>query len=199
MSTTTTLPPDLINPTTIYSLSAVALITTISLLLPHLLLPTRAQGRSRALFAWSTFSSLIHFTIETPYLYNCFFTFVPINRVTPPSAPTLPMTAPGVYFLNQPSRLYGAFYGQGLTAKLWQEYARADKRWGGADLGIISLELLTCAIMAPLAVLVCVNLTRGNTGAAWFWGCVVATSELYGGMYIRSRLPLRSLSRRTNG
>lgn len=94
------------------------------------------------------------------------------------------MTAPGVYFLNQPSRLYGAFYGDGITAKLWQEYARADKRWGGADLVIISLEILTVGIMAPLAVWVCVSLARGDAGKAWFGMVIVATGELYGGMFL---------------
>lgn len=41
------------------------------------------------------------------------------------------VTPPGVYFLGQKDRLYGSAYGTGPTSLLWQEYAKADKRWGG--------------------------------------------------------------------
>ncbi|KAI9726630.1 MAG: hypothetical protein M1828_000997 [Chrysothrix sp. TS-e1954] len=103
------------------------------------------------------------------------------------------MTPQGVYFMGQSERLYGAFYGTSPTARLWQEYARADARWGGSDLGIISLELLTVFVMAPLSVGICYYLARahgasvsgaersGAQAKAWILMIVVATGELYGG------------------
>lgn len=80
-------------------------------------------------------------------------------------------------------RNYGSAYGTNPFAKLWQEYAKADKRWGGADLTVISLELLTVFGAGPLAVWVCELLRRGRGEEArlWFWASVLATGELYGG------------------
>lgn len=69
-------------------------------------------------------------------------------------------------------------------ARLWQEYAKADKRWGGADLTIVSIELLTVFIAGPLAVYVCQLLRRQDrSGKLWFWAIVLATGELYGGKF----------------
>ena len=149
----------------------------------RLLLPASSTRKTRALFIWSVFDFGTHFLIEAPYLYACFFISTPISTLPKlfPTRHNLPMTPPGVYFLNDPSRLYGAYYGDSLPAKLWQEYGRADKRWAGADLTIISLEILTCGVMAPLSVLVCYLLAKGKFGAGWFWAAVVATGELYGG------------------
>ena len=206
---------DLITPTTVYSLYvsphppayptnptphslAMTAIITFAILSSRLVLPRHASLKTRFLFIWHAFDFTTHFAIEAPYLYNCFYTFLPINSLHSSSLPALlpgltrpimAMTPPGTYFKNEPSRLYGAFYGEGVTAKLWQEYARADRRWGGADLGIVSLELLTCGVMAPLAVAVCVLLARGKVGAAWFWAAVVATGELYGGAFCLSYFP----------
>jgi len=95
------------------------------------------------------------------------------------------MTAPGVYFMGQKDRLYGAFYGTTIMSKLWQEYAAADKRWGGSDLTVISLELLTVGVMGPLALYVFTLLARAKYRQAWFWACVIATGEIYGGMSLR--------------
>ena len=94
------------------------------------------------------------------------------------------MTPPGTHFLGRTDRLYGAFYGDNLTSKLWREYAAADRRWGGTDLGVISLELLTVFVMAPIAVAVCESLRREKHGQAFFLMSIVATGELYGGMFI---------------
>ena len=73
---------------------------------------------------------------------------------------------------------------------MWREYAKADRRWGGSDLTVVSLELLTVGLMAPVAVWVCCCLsrnsrieTRGLGGSEWFWMVVLATGELYGGEY----------------
>jgi len=115
-----------------------------------------------------------------------------------------------VYFLGYENRLYGSNYGleTNLLAALWREYAKADRRWGGSDLTVISLELLTVFLGGPVAVWVCVCLARDSSspsvkegekskvgghrgsgsgkkglglGRAWFWMVVLATGELYGG------------------
>ena len=172
--------PDLVTPATVYSLLALSGIVFLAIASSRALLPASATLKTRILFIWHAFDFTTHFAMEAPFLYNTFFTYTQINKIIP-GRPNLPMTPPGVYFLNQPSRLYGAFYGEGLTAKMWQEYARADKRWGGSDLGIVSLELLTCGVMAPLGLVACLSMIRGKWGAAYFFMSVVAVGELYGG------------------
>ena len=94
-----------------------------------------------------------------------------------------------MYFLGYKDRLYGSQYGNSASAKLWQEYAKADRRWGGADLTVISLELLTVFGAGPLAVGVCELIRRGDKGGRlWFWASVLATGELYGGELIDTSL-----------
>lgn len=91
--------------------------------------------------------------------------------------------------------MYGAAYGSGVFSKLWQEYAKADRRWGGADLTVVSLEILTVFAGGPLALWICGMLVAGEgkeqgrgggaqggvSAKAWFWMVVLATGELYGG------------------
>lgn len=60
-------------------------------------------------------------------------------------------------------------------------YAKADKRWGEADLTVISLELLTVFGAGPLALWICTGIARRDYRVA-FWMIVLATGELYGGM-----------------
>lgn len=61
------------------------------------------------------------------------------------------LTPPDVYWLGREDRIYGANYGEGMFSRLWQEYAKADRRWGGTDVGVVSLEVLTVFVGAPLA------------------------------------------------
>ncbi|GAB7348754.1 hypothetical protein MBLNU459_g7486t1 [Dothideomycetes sp. NU459] len=143
-------------------------------------LPASAGPKTRFLFVWHAFDALIHFLLEGSYLHNCFYSSasLPLPPSTPQQPPLLPA---GVHFLARPDRLYGAAYGQNPTSALWREYAKADARWAGADLTVVSLELLTVFVGGPLAVYVCACLARGERGRAWFWMCVLATGELYGG------------------
>jgi EXPERA (EXPanded EBP superfamily) len=60
-------------------------------------------------------------------------------------------------------------------------YAQADKRWGGADLTVVSLELLTVFGAGPLAAYICYGIQRRDY-RVMFWMIVLATAELYGGM-----------------
>lgn len=174
--------PDFISLTTILSLSAVLGIFLTAYTANRILLPAGTASKFRYLFIWHAFDALVHFSLEGSFLYNCFFTTLPLRKIVQdPSLHALAMTPPGMYFLGKQDSLSGAFYGQGVTAKLWQEYAKADKRWGGTDLTVISLELLTVGVMGPLAVLVCWLLSRGEEGRAWFVMIFIATGELYGG------------------
>ena len=59
-------------------------------------------------------------------------------------------------------------------------YARADKRWAGADLGVISLELLTVFFDGPVALYVTYLIAKKSSKAS-FWMIILATCELYGG------------------
>lgn len=89
--------------------------------------------------------------------------------------------------------MYGAAYGTGPSARLWQEYAKADRRWGVSDANVISLELLTVFLGGPTAVYICYLLWRSSSsrisasakgaakGKLWLVAPVLATAELYGG------------------
>ncbi|KAF2674335.1 Emopamil-binding protein [Microthyrium microscopicum] len=185
-----------IDTTTVTSLLAALSLFVIAYALGNVVLPKQSSKRTRVLFVWHLFDSLIHFTFEGSFLYNCFFTYIdlpgPPSYLSPSHAI---LTPPGVYFLGQSNRLYGSAFGNNPTAKLWQEYTKADKRWGGADLTVISLELLTVLIGGPLAAYICYLLSKGHgdttstsskmkslmTGKLSFWLIVLATGELYGG------------------
>ena len=197
MATATEPPtPSLFTITTLLSL-----LSTLALLLTAYgasirLLPSSTSTKLRILYIWHLFDALIHLILEASFLYNCFFTFVALPARTtdyphPASASTSysAFTPRDVYFLSDTENLYGSFYGTNPFALLWQEYAKADKRWGGADLTVISLELLTVLLAGPLAVYITELVRRGGwsgnggaiTGKLWFWGSVLATGELYGG------------------
>lgn len=81
----------------------------------------------------------------------------------------------------------------GPAAVLWQEYARADKRWGFADPTVVALEILTVAGGAPLAFYILVLIRRSFSSSSTtlsisnshasrhFWTIVLCVAELYGG------------------
>jgi len=188
-----------IDQVTVFSLLAALSLLIIAYLASLRLLPSTASTRTRVLFIWHSFDSLIHFIFEGSFLYNCFTVFLPISEKIKftylnGKAP-LDLYAPGVHFLGFKDRYYGSAYGTSPTAKLWQEYAKADARWGGSDLTVISLELLTVFIGGPLAAYIAYLLAKGHgdVGAAAangkkslggklaFWTIVLATGELYGG------------------
>ncbi|SMR49165.1 unnamed protein product [Zymoseptoria tritici ST99CH_1E4] len=170
--------PSIISTTTILSLLSTLLILLAAYLSSLALLPKHSTPQTRFLFIWHAFDALIHFFLEGSYLYNCFFSYAVVDPADLLSASAyLP---PNVYFLGHSDRVYGSEYGSNVFAKLWMEYARADKRWGGSDLTVISLELLTVFIGGPIALYICHSL-RKERPSAWFWMTVLATAELYGG------------------
>ena len=184
MSTSTPTPTSslIIDRTTILSLLSTLFLLASAYFLSLRLLPSTTTSKLRILFIWHAFDALIHFCLEGSFLYNCFFTYTTVPHTSDyPHPASIPAAG---YFLGYADRLYGSQYGNNPFAKLWQEYAKADKRWGGADLTVISLELLTVFGAGPLAVWICVLIRGGASerGRLWFWGTVLATGELYGGM-----------------
>jgi len=166
---------DHIDQSTILSLAAV-----LGLLLGAYSLSLRVLSRDtprslRVLFIWHAFDALIHTIFEGSFLYNCFFTSAPFDP-----AVAHPASAAITNFLARPDRLYGAAYGDNWATKLWMVYAQADRRWAGADLTVVSLELLTVLGAGPLAAYICWGIARRDFRSA-IWMIVLATAELYGG------------------
>ncbi|PWY71711.1 EBP-domain-containing protein [Aspergillus heteromorphus CBS 117.55] len=161
---------------------ALCLMPTAYLLGERLITGTFNQ-RGRLLFMWHAYDALTHLFIEGPFLYHCFFSYSTIS----------PSHNRGPIFLNQKDRAYGATYSNWPTARLWQEYAKADHRWGGADSTVISIELLTVFLGGPAAVYICYLLWKISNqsiparergalrGRLWMTSIALATAELYGG------------------
>ena len=145
------------------------------------LLPAKCTTKTRLLFTWHLFDAFVHITLGGTYLYNVFFTSMStLNIAYTRGLHSQPMTPPGVSFLGDSKHLHGPFYGTSDSARLWQEYAKADKRRGGSDPTITSIELIAVFVMAPLAAYVCYLLLNQRHSKARFWMAVVAVSELYG-------------------
>src|SRR5262249_14224849 len=118
-------------------------------------LPATTPRTYRYLFLWHAFDLLTHFIVESSYLYHCFFSFIQL----PPGSydspdPTISRDAIP-YLYGRVDRRYGASYSNSVTARMWQEYAKADRRWAGADPAVISLEILTVGLAGPAATYIC--------------------------------------------
>lgn len=186
---------DIIDTTTILSLLSTLTILVAAYTLSLYSLSPSSTLKTRVLFVWHAFDALIHFILEGSYLYNCFFAFTQVTTaataVNKSSQMVSAFLPPNVHFLGSThsTRLYGANHGTSPFSALWREYAKADARWGGTDLTVVSLELLTVFVMGPVAVWICTCLARSSnatgrsprSGSEWFWMIVLATGELYGG------------------
>ncbi|KAG5289148.1 EBP domain-containing protein [Histoplasma ohiense] len=185
-------PAFLLDLPTALSLAAALSLLPLASLLTVTLIPSKRPKTDRVLFFWHAYDALTHLIIEGCFLYNCFFISTEIPAVTA-------QHLPGPHFLDQPQRLYGAAYGTGPTSRLWQEYGKADSRWLGADLGVVSLELLTVLLGGPAAVYICYALYKSSSAESsssssdaavqtakyrskmWFVAIGLAVAELYGG------------------
>jgi hypothetical protein len=170
-----------VDKTTAISLLAVLMILNAAYSLSRSVLDKSTPSRLRILFVWHAFDFLIHTIFEGSFLYNCFFTSAPFD-------PAIHHPAAITNFLGKSDRVFGAAYGDNWATKLWMVYAQADKRWGGADLTVISLELLTVFGAGPLALYICRGIQKKDFMAS-FWMIVLATAELYGGEYLHSSNP----------
>lgn len=182
-------PPFTLDLSTGLCLALVFSFVPIAQLLGSLVLPKTISKTYYVLFLWCAFDVLTHSIVEGSFLYHCFFSYEPITVTDFPHPASL---GKGPYFLGYSDRNYGSWYSDGPLARLWQEYAKADARWGGADLTVISLELLTVLLAGPAAAYICYLIAKVSnaTDAAlkakldarmWFVAIVLSTGELYGG------------------
>jgi hypothetical protein len=131
MATSSTLPPDLFDQTTIISLLATVAILAVALALSRQVLDPKTSSSLRFLFIWHAFDALIHFFLEGSFLYHCFFSSLPVADLPNPSS-----YFPDPHnFLGHTDRIHGSQAGgENPFAQLWMVYARADRRWAGIDL-----------------------------------------------------------------
>lgn len=193
MASADTLPPDLFDTTTLLSLAATLAIALTGIFLARVFLPASTPSAKRFLFIWHAADALCHTILEGSFLYQCFFSSIPVSSL-PEGAAASYVPTPYNFLGTGDERVFGAQVGEGPFAALWMVYARADKRWGGVDLGVVSLELLTVFVDTALAVAVCYCLARKNP-LANVWMIVLATCELYGGM---RRTPFPRLNEGSN-
>lgn len=179
--TTTTpggLPPDLFDATTLKSLASVVVILSVAYGTSLKALAPTTSGPLRFLFVWHLFDALIHFMLEGSFLYHCFFTWLPLSELAVKDVANYQPTPTN--FLGTTDRIYGSQAGEGFWANLWMVYAKADKRWAGSDLTVISLELLTVFVVGPMAVWVCYDIAKQNPRYN-ITMIMLATAEIYGG------------------
>ncbi len=141
------LPADLFDPTTLVSLASTVAILGAAYGASLVALDRRTASPSRRfLFVWHAFDALIHFCLEGGFLYHCFFSWLPLSAVPNPLA-----LAPTAHnYLGRPGRAYGPQAGgNGALARLWMVYAKADRRWAGADLVRAFFPLLPIFFPSP--------------------------------------------------
>ncbi|PHH63434.1 hypothetical protein CDD81_5813 [Ophiocordyceps australis] len=171
------LPPDLFDTQTIVSLLGTVAIVATAWIASHRVLAASSSGATRFLFIWHLGDALCHFIIEGSYLYHCFVS----SAVPVPGREYYPTPHNYLWRGDEGSRVWGPQAGgSNAFAQMWMVYARADRRWAGADVGVISLELLTVLFDGPLACYVCYLLSKQDARAN-IWMIVLATAELYGG------------------
>lgn len=178
MTTAGAAPPSLlevIDGTTVLSLLFFTSVLLSSYLSAKYFLPAAASSKTRFLYGWHVFDSLIHIFFEISFLYVSFFS----------SAPTGLTGNSSTVLWGDLSRAYGAEYSTSPFGHLWKEYGKADKRWAHADIGVIALEIPTGLIGGPFAWWIS-ELIRKKDKSAWFWMLVLAVCELYGGMFLLS-------------
>ncbi|OHE95950.1 emopamil binding protein [Colletotrichum orchidophilum] len=178
-NTSSSLPPDLFDQTTLISLAATVVLLSVAIAVSRRVLHPATSTSYRVLFIWHAFDALIHFFLEGSFLYHCFFSYIPLADV--PDADLSSFHPTPANFLGHSDRIYGPQAGgSNPFAQLWMVYARADKRWAGVDLGVISLELLTVFGTGPLAVWICYSIAKRDPKVN-IWMIIIATAELYGG------------------
>lgn len=143
MAVESALPPDLFDQTTIVSLLSTVAIVLVAYLTSRAVLPrATTTGTLRFLFIWHLADALCHFILEGSFLYLCFFSYIPVTEAGARLADLVP--TPYNFLGWEDARIYGPQSGgDNPFAQLWMVYARADKRWAGADLvNLLSLSYL---------------------------------------------------------
>ncbi|KAK4109471.1 Emopamil-binding protein [Canariomyces notabilis] len=175
------------DPTTVTSLASTVAILLAALALSRRVLdPVSTPPRLRALFVWHAFDALIHFILEGGFVYHCLFSSAPVAALKQRQAGE-------AYYWPDPENFLGSGLGPGVVAhgsqaavdesplaKLWMVYAKADRRWGGVDLTVLSLEMLTVVFAGSMACLACYDIARKSPRANLVM-IILATAEIYGG------------------
>ena len=188
-------PPFTLNLGTALSLGLVFSLLPLAQILAAKSLPKNVSRKLYWIWIWHCFDFLTHTIVEGSYLFHCFFSYVEIPSWTsdyPHPASRGSSNSHEGYFIGKSDQLHGAIYSKAPMARLWQEYAKADSRWGVADTTVISLELLTVGLAGPAALYVCYLIAKSysSSNAAvkgklearlWFVATMLATGELYGG------------------
>ena len=125
--------PSLLNASTVTALSTLVAIIAAAYFASLRLLSRSTSWKLRFFYIWHVADAIVHLTLEASFLYNCFFVYTSLPHSTSDYPHPASLSATASHFLGHSDRLYGSFYGSNVMAKLWQEYAKADKRWGGAD------------------------------------------------------------------
>ncbi|KFH47381.1 Emopamil-binding protein-like protein [Hapsidospora chrysogenum ATCC 11550] len=175
--TTSSLPVDLFDQTTIISLLFTLAIVAAAYATSRQVLASSTSSTLRFFFIWHLADALCHFILEGSFLYHCFFSHVPAEDALAAGFHPTPFNFLG----HGAERVYGAQAGgSNPFAQMWMVYARADRRWAGVDLGVVSLELLTVFFDGTLALYICYCITKKDPKTS-IWMIILATCELYGG------------------
>jgi hypothetical protein len=157
----------IISATTVWSLAATVALLAAAYGLSIAVLPRTISKKERGIYIWHIFDALTHLTLEASFCYYSLFSSAPFpaeNTVT---------------LFGNSAVSYGVKYSSAPLAKLWQEYARADLRWGNSDVPTLCIELITVVLAGPLALWVAEMIRKGE-GRRWFWMAILATAEIYG-------------------
>lgn len=152
-SSSSSLPPDLFDQTTVVSLLATLVLLGVGYGISVRALPASSSGSTRFLFIWHAFDALIHLILEFSFLVNCFFVWIPAADLKPAELAGYYPTPTG--FLGTEGRIYGSQAGSNPFAKLWMVYSRADKRWAGSDLVSVDFVPLQTEWRPRLGQLLC--------------------------------------------
>lgn len=178
---TYTLPSEpTLDSTTLFSLLSTVAILIAALALSRVVLPSNMATRWRFLFVWHAFDALIHFILEGSFIYHCYFSVAPV-----PKDGSLYWPDPENYLGSGLTARFRKIHGpqaapQNALANLWIVYARADRRWAGVDLTVLSIETITVLFAGSLACFVCYDIARRNPRAS-LSAIILAVAEIYGG------------------
>lgn len=155
-------------------------------------LPKQAPRKMTYVMLWLTFDALCHMIRESSDSR-----WIPFYRLTPlicARTPSKPVEASWLYLSTGGRTVNNS---SSFFALLWQDYSKADQRWGWADPTVVSLEILTVLGAGPLAAY-CAYLIHINDITYHYWVVVLSTAELYGGFVSFHVHLVRSLSHKAD-
>lgn len=164
--------PQLISATTISSLFFTVVLLAAAYALSLAVLPGATSRKERGIYIWHAFDALTHLILEGSFVYLSL-------TASSPAAATADTSSGAAVLWGDPAVSYGVRHSDTPLGQLWQEYARADLRWGVSDVTTVCIELITVVLAGPLALWVA-EMVRKRQPRRWFWIAVLATCEIYG-------------------